>query len=122
MAEVLKKITRKSTGPGKFEATTDLGEYLYELSLESGHDDELGDSETFGWYALFDGVEIENENGEQETIYAILKEDSQGFITVDEYDDHEILMEEWNNLQEEYEEFEEEGDDEDDDEEEEYEE
>lgn len=52
-----------------------LAEELYECTLESFQDDDLGDAETFGWFALF------REGG------AILSCDSRGFVSVETPDD-----------------------------------
>ena len=48
----------------------DLAEDLYDYTLTNDQDEDLGDSETFGWFALF------REDG------AILSIDSQGFVDV----------------------------------------
>lgn len=45
-----------------------LAEELWEASLESAQDDEIGESDGFGWFALF------------ESDLSILSVDSQGFV------------------------------------------
>ncbi len=58
---------------GKFSSP--LAEELHEQSLSSFQDDELGDSETFGWFALFRDEE------------AILHVDSRGFVSLVDTED-----------------------------------
>ena len=81
-------------GLGKFEACGNyalLAQYLYE-----NHDEEIGDCETFGWYAKHNG-RIKGVN-----VFAIINEDSQGFVTVDYFDDAEALYEAWDKIEAEY--------------------
>lgn len=59
----------------------DLAEELYDYTLDSQQDDELGNSETFGWFALF------REEG------AIISVNSQGFVEVEQHDDVEAAWE-----------------------------
>lgn len=72
---------------GKFDSP--LAKKLWEASLESGQDEELGSTtEAPGtWVALFKPEK------------AILYADTQGFISVDEFDDEESLMRHWQKLE-----------------------
>ena len=66
----------------KFDS--ELAERLYELSLDSSQDEECGSVQENGtWYGLF--------REEQ----AILSEDSQGFVSVSEFDSDEALEQAW---------------------------
>lgn len=84
-----KKVAQEEfdSNHGKFE--NELAKKLYEVSLESGQDEEVGDSSIDTWAALF------------KPELAILYEDSQGFITVDEFEDEESLMKHWEMLEKE---------------------
>lgn len=62
---------------------SDLAEELYALTVEGLQDEEFGDSEGFGWYALFKDEGV------------ILSVDSQGFVTTREPVD---VPAEWNLL------------------------
>lgn len=80
--------------PGKFEASGPLGEKLYELSLDGGLEDELGDNsmgET--WYGLL------LDTGLACAPFAILSEDSQGFVEYGAYDTKEKVMRDWERIQ-----------------------
>jgi len=104
-------------GPGKFR--TDLDSDIYELSLEGGPDEELGDAQDFGWYGLMSdgqsivddlrglGVELDDEGYEflKDKAGCILNEDSQGFVTVTYYDTTKELEKAWQDLEDEAEEF-----------------
>jgi hypothetical protein len=84
-----KKVAQEEfdSNHGKFE--NELAKKLYEVSLESGQDEEVGDSSISTWAALF------------KPELAILYEDSQGFITADEFEDEESLMKHWEMLEKE---------------------
>lgn len=69
-----------------------LAERLYEFTLDSSEDASLGESESFGWYALFAPER------------AILDVDSQGFVGVVRYDDESAARTAWTELEERYEE------------------
>ena len=71
-----------------------LAEDLHGETLSSWQDDELGDAETFGWFALFVNAQ------------AILKVDSQGLVDVTTYDTMVDTEEAWEDLEERYEDFE----------------
>jgi hypothetical protein len=70
-----------------------LAEKLWDLSLSSNQDADLGDSETFGWYALFKGDS------------AILNTNSQGFVSVSVFESEEEAEKKWEELENEYSEF-----------------
>lgn len=105
----------RSYGPGKFEGSGEIGSLINDL----GTDEDLGDSETFGWYGLLrdgesilaqlleSGAEVTEEEAENLRTSAgvILHEDSQGFVDVDYYDTEDELEEAWSDLEDEYSEF-----------------
>jgi hypothetical protein len=78
--------------PGKFEACGPVGEALYELSLD-GCDDEFGSVDEGGWYGLI------LDTGLACASYAILSEDSQGFVEYGAYDTEEKAMHDWARIQ-----------------------
>ena len=104
-------------GPGKF--STDLDEALYQLTLDGGPDDELGDSADFGWYGTMsdgqsivddlrsNGAALEDEDYEKLRASAgvILHEDSQGFVEVAYFPTQKALDAAWQKLEDEAEEF-----------------
>lgn len=71
-----------------------LAEDLYQETLESWQDSELGDAETFGWFALF----LDDQ--------AILSVDSQGFVSVFMYNTMADTEAAWEELEEQHEAFE----------------
>lgn len=73
-----------------------LTEYLWDLSMDGGHDDETGDVEGPGWYALFDSVDMDDGD---EPVYAILSVDGAGFKDVTTFDSHSELSAAWKDLQ-----------------------
>lgn len=79
-----------------YKFSSELAEILYLFSLDSSQDDEIGESDTFGWYALY------------RDLSAILAVDSQGFVTVSVYDNDEPVSVEtvWNELEGQWEAFE----------------
>ena len=62
-----------SRHPGKFEACPSefVARTLYEITMNGGHDEEAGDVESTGWYALIQGKRYG----------FIVEENSQGFFT-----------------------------------------
>jgi len=74
-------------------------EILFRFSLDSGQDEELGEAETFGWFALF------------ASFGAILNTDCVGSVTVARYDSETAARESWSDLESEYEAWEASGDD-----------
>lgn len=94
-------------GPGKFN--TILDSYVYSMSLD-GTDEELGESDSFGWYGMLTGpitprnAMMPKLNSAELTLLAtcagiILSENSQGFVTVEYYDDLETFNKEWTGLE-----------------------
>lgn len=67
-------------------------ERLYDWSLESAQDQECGQAEVFGWFALF------------ERERAILSADSQGFVSAVRYSDADLFAE-WQAIEDRYEEY-----------------
>lgn len=86
---------------GKFEtcADQDLGERLYGITLDGGCDDELGDAETFGWFALILGIDTSDPR------CFIVSTDAQGFFYYDEYASPSLANNVWSHLEREYETF-----------------
>ncbi|MFI0265599.1 hypothetical protein [Streptomyces luteogriseus] len=70
-----------------------LAEKLWDSSLSSFQDADLGESETFGWYALFRGYN------------AILHTNSQGFVSVTVHGSEEETESKWEELEAAYSEF-----------------
>lgn len=89
--------------PGKFEGEPIATELLYDASMESGEDEQLGESDGFGWFALFDGIELGKDN---EKVYAILSENSQGFVSGEYFDTRAQLLRAWKTLERDYEDYE----------------
>lgn len=72
-----------------YKFSCELAEILHLFSLDSSQDDEIGESDTFGWYALY------------RDLSAILAVDSQGAVTVSVYDNDEPVSVEtvWSELE-----------------------
>lgn len=73
---------------------------LWDASLDSGQDETLGESDTFGWFALF------------KSDHAILHTGSQGFVSVDVLDSEQEAVEKWAKIEAEYDKWSAENDDE----------
>lgn len=69
----------------KFSAP--LAERLWTLTLDSNQDEELGDAESFGWFARFDHER------------AMLSVDSQGFVGVSVFESESDLKSAWADLE-----------------------
>ncbi len=95
-------------GLGKFD--TILDEYVYQVSLDGGPDEECGDSSSgAGWYGLMrDGKTIFRDNDPfletlneaehsllESSAGVILFEDTQGFVSVDYFEDAAELERIW---------------------------
>ena len=99
--------TIRSYGPGKFD--TILDSYVYDVSLDGGLDEELGDANGGGRYGLMrDGKTIFRDNdpfletlndAERELLESsagvIISEDSQGFVGVGYYETEAELDAAW---------------------------
>lgn len=82
-------------------------EKLWESSILSGQDEDLGDSEGFGWYALF-VFGSEDEAGKfacSGMAGAILYQGSSGHVCCDTYGARDILDKAWSALEAAYAEF-----------------
>ncbi len=77
--------------PGKFEGETMLAVEMYEAAMESGADEEGGDSEGPGYFWLF--TDFVASDGTPR--HGILSENSQGFISLTEFDTATDAAEEW---------------------------
>lgn len=94
-------------GPGKFN--TILDSYVYSVSLDGGCDDEVGESETTGWYGLMRHgrtifrdhdpfLESLNETEQKqltECAGVIICEIATGFVFVEYFDAEDALNERW---------------------------
>ena len=98
-------------GPGKF--STILDSYVYSVSLDGGCDEEAGDVSACGeWYGIMrNGRTIFRDHDpfletlnadEQETLTSsagvILREDSQGFVSVTYYETDHALEAAWSQI------------------------
>jgi hypothetical protein len=94
---------------GKFEGTHyyHVVQWLYQQAGESFLDDELGESEGFGWYGKFSD-KIKGRG----PFHAICTENSQGFFTAVWFRTEAKLNAQWSEIELAYEEFCEEQDDE----------
>jgi hypothetical protein len=108
-------------GPGKF--STMLDAYVYQVSLEGGCDSEAGDSSVNSWYGLMrNGRSVFRDHDpmlEQLTeaksefllnagsAGVIVREDSDGFVAVEYFDDRAALDARWQEIEAETEETEE---------------
>ncbi len=84
---------------GKFEGELYATKYAYESTLD-GCSEELGDSETFGWYATFSD-KIKGRG----PFHIIVSENSQGFVSGTYYDTAEELAAAWQALETKYDQF-----------------
>lgn len=108
-------IDYKRSGPGKFEGEGNVGEWLWQQSLD-GFNEDLGDSETFGWYGLllFDKPILVRDDGDGWTFQAaIVSTGSTGFVDTETFDTAEEAQARWSEIAVEYEEFEAEGEEDD---------
>jgi hypothetical protein len=102
-------------GPGKF--STILDSYVYSVSLDGGCDEEQGSvSECGAWYGIMrNGFTIFRDHdpmletlntAEQDQLTSsagvILREDSNGFVSVDYYDTDESLETAWSQIVDEF--------------------
>ena len=79
-----------------------LAERLYELSLDGlWHDDEASAGDGNGWACLFTNLIT---NACTFVVHAILREDSQGFVTCETFDSGEEAEEGWEGVREVYDE------------------
>jgi hypothetical protein len=90
--------TNPIKGPGKFEGELYAGRYAYE-----NVDEELGESDGFGWYGNFSD-KIKGRG----PFHIIVREDSQGFVYGEFFDTKEKMLKAWHRLEREYEKFSEE--------------
>ena len=100
----------KKTAAGKFNSLVDA--YVYDLSLNGGPDEEVGDAESTGWYGLMKGDLIGDTTGEaysqlpkededflSSQAGAIICVDSNGFVYVDYFTDETELMTKWSEIE-----------------------
>jgi len=82
-------------GPGKFGGEMYAGKYAYE-----NPDEEIGESDTLGWYGKFFG-KIKGRG----PFYIIVSEDYQGFVRAEFFDTRDALDKAWKGIEKEYEKF-----------------
>ena len=76
--------------PGKFP--DEIAERLWDITLENGQDDDVGDVSEYGfWAALILETEIEGTNARN----FIIEEDEQGFISYQVFDSQEAAEKKW---------------------------
>ncbi len=79
---------------GKFDSVET--EQLYEISLDGFCDDQLGDVDGYEWYGKMSNTGVENAE------YAILYNDSQGFVYSYPFETEEDLNIAWAKIQVDY--------------------
>ena len=102
---------REYPHPGKFEGGLVIDEYVYQLSLEGGPDEEVGDVSNVGaWAGLMraplyreDDEEFQNLTEDEKAFLreqkgAIISEDGQGFVMVTYYRDEKELKQDWEDV------------------------
>lgn len=75
--DIAHEVEKRALARGKFEGCDDpvLVKRLYEITLEGGHESDMGSVDDVGWYALV---------GDSETAgFYIIKQDSDGFVTLE---------------------------------------
>ena len=99
-------IEYESSGLGKFDSNVE--EFVYEKVMDGWSSEELGESESFGHYDLVlfgKPVTVKQDTGDWSFVAAIMKEDSQGFISVDYFDTDKEAKDAWSQIEKEYENF-----------------
>lgn len=87
--------------------TGPIAEALWNSSMECGHDEDTGDVESFGWYALFtfsDSQESERFHCSPSAVGSILCQVSDGSISADVFNNKAALTDAWNAIERAYEE------------------
>ena len=92
--------------PGKFEANENqtIAEKLEKITLNGFHDNELGDVENFGWYALI--LNFKEFNFQTIGKSYIVNQDNYGFFTYTEFETENEAQKAWSELENEYEQYE----------------
>lgn len=94
-------------GPGKFEGnpSLEISEALYAIVGNGGHDDEIGDVQSFGWHALITEFDPYDEDGnflwDAKPAYIVL-EDSNGFFSYQEFDLNTLARRAWKDITQEF--------------------
>ena len=110
----------RSYGPGKFDTVIDS--YAYEITLDGGADEEASYGEGGGWYGVVwlddntrdriieiavedeDPLTEEEEDLLDENVAVIFFERSDGIVETDWFENRQEALEEWAEIQEEFEE------------------
>lgn len=102
-----KNLGRESCGLGKFEGNFNcsLARALYNSSMESGFDEQIGAVDEIGWFAKFDLSDLNIKEDGVRVAGAIVNEDDNGFFTVQTFEDIGMMNREWTNIEQDYEEF-----------------
>lgn len=96
--------TARVTGPGKYEGEITLTARLDELDNEGMATANIGDVDTFGYYALFSDLTSALVGGYIGSyVGAILHTGSSGFVTATYYDTPEATREAWSEVERSYE-------------------
>lgn len=94
-----KNLLAPTRGPGKFEGELELCRVLYDFSLDSGQDEDIGAVDEGGYYMLFLGLTAKEVGGNIGGIKAaILEENEQGFVSASYYDSDVEAQAAWNAL------------------------
>jgi hypothetical protein len=97
-----KDLRRNPYGPGKFEGTfnKNLAQALYDMTMESGQDDEAGDVIEAGMWAGFfaDLTEYNIKQEGRPVVAAIVSEDSNGFFDYTPYTSKKDAASDWAKL------------------------
>ncbi|MDD3492573.1 MAG: hypothetical protein PHZ19_03650 [Candidatus Thermoplasmatota archaeon] len=92
----------KKCGPGKFEGNynCDLAEALYDLTMVSGQDEEVGSvAETGLWAGVFrDLSDLNIKEDGQKIVGAIVTEDDQGFFDYETFSNRKKLEQAWKRI------------------------
>lgn len=75
--DIKAEVERRALARGKFEAASDpvLAKRLYDITLDGGHESEVGSVDEMGWFALV---------GDSATAgFYIIKQDNDGFVTIE---------------------------------------
>ena len=82
---------------GKFEGELYATRYVYDLSVDGGIDEDIGESDALGWYGRFSGT-IRGRG----PFHIIISENSQGFVHGEFFDTEEQMNAAWSQIETEY--------------------
>ena len=94
-----KNLLDPVSGPGKFEGELELARVLYDFSLDSGQDEDVGAVDEGGYFMLFLGLTPKEVGGKIGKIKAaIVEEDSQGFVSASYYESDAEAQSAWDEI------------------------